>query len=287
MTRLDDATLDLLWSLWSELGVPGQERRHRAVAIDPEPLIAWTPFLAERDPRLLGLAFDWCVAHSGQIAKTRFPGLAARMPERAASALAAFNGALVRHGVDWRPRAAPAALDRGRAKMTLPMERPALVRFRLRALCGTAGRAEVFAALLAVGQRAAQAAELTPAGLTRRSVERLLGELAEAHLVAVEGGARRRTFRLNDRRALESLVHGAGLRWPDWHRALSLPAQLVELSAHASQSPGLRRVEAARAWPTLTGLGQSLGLAPPRGTAERADSFEALLDWGASAVAKL
>lgn len=287
MSKLDDATLDLVWSLWSELGVPGRERRHRTVAIDPEPLIAWTPFLAEQDPRLLGLVFDWCVAHAAQIAKARLPGIAARMPEHASSALAGFNGALVRHGVDWRPRATPAALDRGRTKMTLPTERPALVRFRLRALCGTAGRAEVFAALLAAGQRAVPASELTPAGLTRRSVERVLGELGEARLVAVEGGARRRIFRLNERRALERLVHGSGVRWLDWHRALSLPAHLVELSAHASQSPGLRRVEAARVWPTLAGLGQSLGLAPPPGTPERVDSFEALLDWGADAVANL
>jgi len=287
MSKLDEATLDLVWSLWSELGVPGRERRHRTVAIDPEPLIAWTPFLAERDPRLLGLTFDWCVAHSAQIAKARLPGLAAKMPPRAASALAGFNGALARHGVDWRPRAAPAALDRGRTKMTLPMQRPALVRFRLRALCGASGRAEVFAALLGVGQRAAPASELTPSGLTRRSVERLLGGLAEAHLVSVEGGARRRLFRLSERRALKGLVHVADIRWSDWNRALSLVAQLVELSAHGSQSPGIRRVEAARAWPTLTGLGQSLALAPPTGSPERADSFEALLHWGAGAVAKL
>ena len=29
---------ELLWSQWSELGVPGTNRRHESTALDPEPL---------------------------------------------------------------------------------------------------------------------------------------------------------------------------------------------------------------------------------------------------------
>jgi hypothetical protein len=287
MSRLAESTLDLLWSLWSELGAPGRERRHRSAAIDPEPLIVWTPVLAARDPRLLGLAFDWCVAHSSQVAKTRFPELARHMPEDAAAAFASFSGALARHGVDWRPRGPPAALVLGRAKMALPLERPALVRFRIRAMCGASSRAEVLATLLAAGSHAAQASELTPPGLSRRSVERVLEELVEASLVAVDGGPRRRVFRLRDRHALESFVIGKRLRWTDWHRALSLPALLLGMADEAQRNSTLRRVEAARAWQPAARLGLTLGLEPPPGTPDSPDAFEVLLGWGAKAVERL
>lgn len=45
-----DAVSGLLWSAWTELGVRGVERRHERVAVDPEPLIVFTPALAGRRP---------------------------------------------------------------------------------------------------------------------------------------------------------------------------------------------------------------------------------------------
>ncbi len=285
--RVEDATLGLLWSLWSELGVPGHGRRHGSFAIDPEPLIAWTPTLAGSDPRLLGLAFDWCAAHHDEIAKTRFPGLARHMPLESARAFAAFNGALAHHGIDWKPRAPPADLDRGREKMALPMERPALVRFRVRALCGASARAEVVTALVASGSRAAQASELTAAGVTRRSVERVLEELVAAHLVVTTEGPRRRAFRLREPGAIEQFFGAAGLRWVRWDLALSLAGTLLELSRHAGESEGLRRVEAARRWAIPSHLALGLGLEPPKGSPDRPDAFDALLDWGTRAVASI
>lgn len=288
MSRLEDVAQSLLWSLWSELGVPGQERRHRAVAVDPEPLIAWTPFLAARDPRLLGLAFDWCVVHAAHITKVRFPGLVRSMPNEAAAALASFNGALARHGIDWRPAAAPMALDVTRSRMALPTERPALVRFRIRALCGTSARAEVLAALLACGDRGAQTAELTPSGLTRRSVERVLDDLVTANLLATTGRERRRTFRLRDPRALERTVQASGLRsWPDWHRAFTLVASLAELAMAEHVSEGVRRVDAARRWQKLEELALTLRLEAPPGPVGREDVFDALVEWGWRVVGEL
>jgi hypothetical protein len=287
MASLDEALRGLLWSLWSELGVPGRERRHQTVAIDPEPVIVWTPLLAASDPRLLGLVFDWCAAHAEQVAKTRLTGLTRQMPKPAVDALAAFNGALAREKIDWRPRAKAAELHRERRKMALPTERPALVRFRVRALCGSAARAEVLTALLASQSRGAEARSLTPAGLTRRSVERQLTELVEGQLVSVQGGERRRVFRLRDQGAFERLVRGGGLRWVDWHEALALAASLRELAGKATLKPGARRVEASREWRRLTDVCLGLSLEGPPGTPDRPDVFEQLLAWGARTIAQL
>ena len=286
MNSLQDATLDLLWSLWSELGVPGR-RRHQSVAVDPEPLIAWTPCLAAGDPRLLGLAFDWCLANAEHVAKTRLPGLAKTMPDVPRRAFAAFNGALGRHGIEWRPRARPSGLDKSRGTMALPMERLGLVRFRIRALCGASVRAEVLAALLAAEGRGAQTALLSPAGFTRRSVERALGDLAAAKLVTVQGGPRRRIFRLRDHQAFERTVLGGTLRWTDWHQAFSFAGALGELAARGPQSPRLRRVEATSGFQRLADLAVSLSFESPPGPMEREDLSEALLAWGAQQVGRL
>lgn len=287
MPDLDEAVRALLWSLWTELGVPGRERRHQGVAIDPEPVIAWTPLLAASDPRLQGLVFDWCAAHAEQVAKTRLTGLARELPKAAVDALAAFNGALARESIDWRPRTKAALLRRERRTMALPAERPALVRFRVRALAGAAARAEVLTALLASQSRGAEARALTPAGLTRRSVERQLLELVAGQLVTVQGGQRRRVFRLRDHGAFERLVRGSGLRFVDWHATLALVASLRELAGKSTLKPGARRVEASREWRKLADACVSLSLEGPPGSPEQPDVFEQLLSYGAALVAQL
>jgi hypothetical protein len=78
-----------------------------------------------------------------------------------------------------------------------------------------------------------------------------------------------------------TLTHGSGLGWIDWHLALSLAAALLGIAGETH--PAMRRVEAARVWTPLLQLGARLGLDPPPGSADRPDSIETLLDWGAGA----
>ena len=62
--RIDEASVSLAWSLWGELGASTWERRHQGWAIELEPLIAFTAWLAEHDRRLLREAVDWCAANA-------------------------------------------------------------------------------------------------------------------------------------------------------------------------------------------------------------------------------
>jgi hypothetical protein len=55
--------IDLAWSLWRELGVPGPVRRHEGWLVVPEPLIVFTAALGDRDRRLRDNAVAWCAAH--------------------------------------------------------------------------------------------------------------------------------------------------------------------------------------------------------------------------------
>ncbi|MEZ4271564.1 MAG: hypothetical protein R3C68_09070 [Myxococcota bacterium] len=281
------ATLELLWSLWSEMGVPGLQRSHASSAIDPEPLIAWTPQLAGGDARLLGLALDWCIANHDQVARIRLPGIAKTLPASAARALAGFNGALVKHGVQWRPTAEASRLDSSRKTVALPLERPALVRFRIRALCGVKARAEILALLLAAGRNDGDAAQLTPVGIARRSVERVLSNLTAAGLVVARGTQRRHRFRLHDAAAFKRLVGGGGLGWVNWNDALAFVAEVNSLWEQRKARPAVRRVNAAASFGVLRQLADALGFGTPPGSVERADLFEALLPWGVLAIQRL
>ena len=74
------ATTDLLWSLWTELGVNGVVRKHAQVIIDPEALLLFSPLLVASEPRLLELIYSWSVKHHGLIAPSRLSGLRKTLP---------------------------------------------------------------------------------------------------------------------------------------------------------------------------------------------------------------
>jgi hypothetical protein len=152
MVELQELIEKLLWSLWSELGVPGGGRAHRHLVQDPEALIAFTPYLAEGETRLIGLALDWCTAHADQISKSRLLGLSKLLPNAAQQSLGRFNRALSSRGIEWHPWAEAWAVDYepGRRRIALAKERPGLLVFRLRALAGVTTRADVLTRLLFV-----------------------------------------------------------------------------------------------------------------------------------------
>ncbi|MBN1959425.1 MAG: hypothetical protein JW841_00640 [Deltaproteobacteria bacterium] len=287
MNKLEEKILDLLWSLWSELGIPGPKRLHQNASIDPEPLIVWTPFLAAHDPRLLGLVFDWCIANETHVSKKRFTGLLKNIPLEAASSFAAFNGALSKHGVQWQPQNNVANLQQGRTKIHLPIERPSLIRFRLRALCGSPIKAEVFIALIKTGDTPLQTSEIIPAGFTRRSTERAVEELAAANLIEVTNNIRPKVFRLRHHNSLKIFINGRGLRWIDWHQALSLIAHLMGLIKLTSKDMGILRVETAKVWQPISKLSMKLNLESLKGSPEQPDAHEKLIDWGMRAIENL
>lgn len=62
-SEVDDLAVELAWSLWRALGVPGPLERHADCVVIPEPLIAFTGALGDRDRRLRDNAVAWCAAH--------------------------------------------------------------------------------------------------------------------------------------------------------------------------------------------------------------------------------
>src|SRR5579883_2920677 len=89
--QLDANLAHLAWSLWTELGVAGLERKHHAFAVAPEELIILTSVLAEFDPRLRDEALDWCVHYHYLISPIRLQILAKKYEEYVASPFSTFS----------------------------------------------------------------------------------------------------------------------------------------------------------------------------------------------------
>lgn len=273
---------DLAWSAWTELGVPGVVRRHQQVAIDPEPLIVASARLAASDPRLLELIYSWCAGNEQRLSASRIQGLHKLAAPSVQRAFAEMVATLRRDGaVRWSvgtPADAWAAPPERRA-VQVDLSRPALLRLRLRALCGVGARADVLAELL--GRRAVwtRASDLSDEGYSKRNVGRILAELHEAGLV--EGRARGRThlFRIPSSTALDSLVGVSGLRLPRWRLVLDLVAAVLDLAEQSERSAATRRVEAHKLAERLRPLAQELGLPTPPQTQGDPQAWESVMGW--------
>ncbi len=280
MNEFREQTKRLLWSLWSEMGVPGGGRVHRQIVLDPEPLIAFTPHLARQDNRLMGLAFDWCAHHAGKISKSRLAGLSKLLSDPVRQRLAGFNGALASQGVHWRPQGERLDLTLDRDKIALPLERPPLLIFRIRAFAGVSARADVLVRLLFCAQGGADVSSLTPPGTSRRNVERVLAEFRQAGLVLVHGSPRRSRFRLSEPASFAKMTNAEDLIFWDWHRALTVLDLLHGLIQPESTSPRLRRIHAVSTRKKIAEQTASQEWEQPPRLEGREDAFEALLEWG-------
>jgi len=283
MNRIRTATGALLWSLWTELGLPGAERHHSHLLSDPEPLIVFTPFLAASDSRLLGLVFDWCAAHADHLSVTRIKALADTVPEDVRQSLMRFNGALEREGIRWSPTGSPGPFEVGRRRMALPLERPSLLRLRLRFLAGVSARAEVLTELLVAGRTRLSSEELAIPGITRRSTDRVIAELVKGGFLTVHGKQRGRRFSLINQNALSSLF-GHGREIPlsapmNWHALLQAVVLMHFLQGIDGLQESVRRVEAVRLRHSLAQNLKAIRQDPPPVVTGRMDAFLLLLDW--------
>lgn len=288
MSNLQTITREMLWSLWTELGVPGGGRKHQNILLDPEPLIVNTPHLAADDNRLLGLAFDWCVAHSDLLSKSRIAALARVSTTEIQKSLGAFNSALASYGVNWFPKGESQLLQTSRMTMALPLDRPALLRLRMRTLVGVSARAEVLTTLMSADHRQLTIEELTAPGISRRSVERVISDLVLGNFLAVNGNKRGRRFSLRGQEGLSVLPgYDSESRIPtviNWHLVLSATTLITALQASDSQSAGLRSVEAVKARKTLAEILRTLHHPEPPNLSGQNDPFKKLVEWGTSLV---
>lgn len=268
-----EAPLDLVWSLWCELGVPGPRRDHRGAILDPERLLAVTPWFAQSDARLSDLVFAWCIRHGSRLSGSRLTALVRAASPEVRLAAEAFLAELAAAGVPLvRVQPVPAARPRALRELQIAFERPALLRLRMRALVGVGGRADLLVALLSAPDVWVSASSLVgEVGMAKRHIARVLAELADGTVAETRQRGNVREFRLANTRALAALVTlPSDTVFPRWGAVFEWMRLTGALTAVSPHQVATLRVEVARRREALFALAMELDL--PRPTSAVADA---------------
>lgn len=276
--RMGKSVVDLGWSLWSELGVPGVIRHHAHVAIDPEPLIVFSPWLFRDDARLQEEIGRWCMAHADRISASRLHGLLKTASPEVSAAFNQMATMLRSHGVLWTTGTPSAVATTTTSQRALPMNRPALIRLRLRALAGVGARADVLAELLAGSPVGGWliASDMQHLGYSKRNVARILGELADGGFVATRAEKNAVAFKLATP-LLAQLTEGQRLAWPQWASVLAFVEDIQRLGEDEGKSTVVRRVAAVKAAARFDVASAMLNLKRPVLSAD--DPWSAVVVW--------
>lgn len=229
--RFADQSLALAWGAWTELGVSGWTSTHGAWAVDPEPLILFTAWLGDADPRLRDESTDWCVRNWRHISKARLKNLLRKQPDDVAETFGEFAATVGAHaGVSW-PGATHLRRYAPTGRSTPPsLGRPSLVWLRLRAMFGVAARAEVLRCFLAQSGGAMSVSALAVAtGYTKRNVAEECDVLRRAGVLSVRARGNRFYYSLARRAELKAFVGEMPAVLPDWTAILNVVRELVTL----------------------------------------------------------
>ena len=169
----------------------------------------------------------------------------------------------------------------------MPLDRPAGLRLRARALCGVGTRADVLCDLLAHPGVWVTASQLAEGGHSKRNIARVLAELDDAGIVMRHATGNGLRFRLAQPAALASLLAASPDASPDWTRTFELAIGLLDLAALETLPAAVRRVEANALRDILHPQAERLSLSSPPGTRGEPKAWELLIEWGTARMAGL
>jgi len=220
---LDNLLTELVWSLWTELGVAGVQRRHARHAIDPESLIIITADLGDMDPRLRDESMDWCIRYDSFISEVRLRNLLRAQDEATRNAFGEYAATINANGsARWPVPSGTEPLSfTPSGKSLVDFSRPAVLRLRMRALFGVGARAELLTAFLGEPAASKSASELTAVGYAKRNVAQILSELHSAGLLQATPIQNRIHYRLTRADALRKLAEPLPDYFLDWSTLLS------------------------------------------------------------------
>ncbi len=233
-----DQALALASGAWTELGVSGWTSSHGDWAIDPEPLILFTAWLGDADPRLRDEATDWCVCNWRHISKARLKNLLRQQPDDVRDAFGEFSATVGAHaGVSW-----PAATEPRRftvtGRSTPPsLARPSMAWLRLRAMFGVSARAEILRWFL-VGAEGQHSVAVLAArtGYTKRNVAEECDSLERAGVLSVRTRGNRFYYSAARPKALNEFVGDVAPIRPNWVAMFNVSRGLVSLEKRSDDA---------------------------------------------------
>jgi hypothetical protein len=288
--QFGEQVLELLWSLWAEMGVPGWTQRHQTWSIDPEPLILFTALIGESDPRLRDEALRWCIRNGRYIASTRIRNLYQSGLPAIAHGWGRFAATVNHHaGLNWPHATERLAISPSLKTSLDDFKRPALISLRLRTTIGVSARSEIL--LYFVGHPTARASAADIAEVvqySKRNVEKELEALRKSGMLDVE---RRRNRLEHYVSRPEGLLLFAGPRpefFPRWDAIFNVLAALIEFEARVDRmEPNLAAVDARRFEHEIEAAVRLADLPAHVGELKGGQLLTSLRNWGSSLLEAL
>lgn len=266
-TQLHENALNLLWSLWSELGVSSWTRRHAQWAVDPEPLILFTAGSIELDPRLRDESIDWCVHYGRYVSVTRLRNLLRVEPDERRSSFETFAATVNAHSdLRWPSRHEAREYRRTGRSTVSSFTPPALIALRLRALFGVGARADILRVFVAEPSHLFTSSDLVPyVNYTKRNMDKALDSLAIAGLLEVVAVRNQHRYRLRDPSRLLGFVGERPQVYPRWTPIFRWLAAVLDIASRADELEQMvQRVEVRRVFRQIEPYVAAAGLiAPP------------------------
>lgn len=230
---LIDQSERLCWGLWTELGVPGVVHDQADRTVDLETLVVFTATLASRDPRLLGLAIDWCAAHHDLVSASRVRGLARNQRDEVRRAYDAFA-----HRVNEdKPRALPLignapplSCPSSNKNFRLQLKRPSLVRVRFASIFGPSIKAGILAELLASAQELSTTELADALFYQRRPVAIAIDALVAAGVIDEVKAPGRVRYRLASPKGLTAFAGATATEHVRWPLVFAILADLLSFA---------------------------------------------------------
>ena len=278
-----EQSLALASGAWSELGVSGWTASHGDWAIDPEPLILFTAWLGDADPRLRDEATDWCVRNWRHVSRARLKNLLREQPDDVQEAFGEFAATVGAHaGISWPGETQPRSYTVSGRSTLPPLERTSMVWIRIRAMFGVGARAEILRSLLFQGGGAMSIAALAATtGYTKRNAADECDTLERAGVLSRRAKGNRFYYSLARRAELEAFVGELpGVR-PNWSAMLNVARALVALEARAENlSPRTLPVHVRKALRLIEDDLDQLGIEPPSGNVQVPDLWPTVRQLG-------
>lgn len=216
--KFDALFLNLLWSLWTELGVQGTQQHHQQTLIFPEELIVVTAIMMDQDPRLRDESLDWCAQYHQFVATSRLRAIVTQFGDVACapfSRYAATVNALANAHWPLFADAHPLKIHRAQ-KSTLRNTSPAVLDIRSRALFGTGARADIVAFFLCQPESHFAASDLGVIGYSKRNLSAILDDFCLSSLFEKFLQRNQWRYRMSKRASLQQILGPIPLSAPLW-----------------------------------------------------------------------
>lgn len=245
--EIREAVLDLLWGLWTELGVSGWPRRPVTCAIDVESLIVFTGALGGLDPRLRNESLDWCIMYQRFISTSRLRNIVRSKPSAQLDGWGSYAAIVNTHAsVKW-PQAAKSRpfTPSGKSRIT-EFHRPALLPLRLRSIFGVGARAEIVQAFLSTPRASFTASELASSvHFTKRKVADTLESMTAGGLTVPARVKNTIRYRLSNPGSLIGMAEPLPPSFPRWDTIFDVVFFILDFAQAADRlKPEVAAMEA-------------------------------------------